>query len=41
MRDRFTTVPKDVYEKMQMVDLREEQEERIVASPIIHPLKGE
>ena len=41
MRDRFTTVPKDVYEKMQMVDLREEQEERIVASPIMHPLKGE
>jgi hypothetical protein len=28
MRDRFTTVTKDVYEKMQMDDLREEQEER-------------
>lgn len=28
-------------ENMQMIDLREEQEERIVASPIIHPLKGE
>lgn len=28
-------------ENMQLTDLREEQEERIVASPIIHPLKGE
>lgn len=37
MRDRFTTVPKDVYEKMQMVDLREEQEERLGVAPILNP----
>jgi hypothetical protein len=37
MSDRFTTVPKDVYEKMQMVDLREEQEERLGDAPILNP----
>jgi hypothetical protein len=37
MRDRFTTVPKDVYEKMQMDDLREEQEERLGVAPILNP----
>ena len=37
MRDRFTTVPKDVYEKMQMDDLREEQEERLGVAPILYP----